>query len=91
MKRAVGGRLQASFYGENHVILSNEMAKIRDMPPNREVYGDVICGSFFIVGDNHDCEFRSLTDEETQTLLTRFAEPEFANLDEDMDSGLQMT
>jgi hypothetical protein len=91
MKRAVGGRLETSALGENHVVVSNEMAKIRDMLPNREVYGDIICGNFFIVGDNHDGEFRSLTDEETQDLLTHFAEPEFTDPDEELNSGLQMT
>jgi len=79
LQRAVGGRLEVTYpFGEDLVVVSNEESKIEGLPENREVYGDIYHGNFFIVGDNHEGEFCSLTDEQVDSMLQRFAELEFS-------------
>ena len=36
----------------------------------------VLVGTFFVVGDSGDGDYRSLTDEECEAYMERFAEPE---------------
>ncbi|HCA30191.1 MAG TPA: hypothetical protein DEP23_11805 [Ruminococcaceae bacterium] len=91
LQRTVAGHLEATYpFGGNLVVVCNEEGKIIELPENREIYGDIYCGNFFIVGDNHEGDFCSLTDEQTAAMLERFSEPEFFG-DEEMDSGIQMS
>ena len=54
----------------NHLPVSythlccNEEGNLNGMKPNRWLEDDIICGPFFLVGDDHEGGFCSLTDEQ---------------------------
>ena len=86
MQRAVGGLIQAVYEpgGRDAALICNEEGKLLGLPLNRalrnengEIY-DAIAGTFFICGAPTDSEnFTSLTDEQVDYWLERFAKPEF--------------
>ena len=86
MQRAVGGLIQAVYEpgGRDTALICNDEGKLLGLPMNRalrdeegEIY-DIIAGEFFICGAPTDSEsFTSLTDEQIDYWLRRFAKPEF--------------
>lgn len=67
-------------HADDTCIILNDEGKIYNLPMNRTITDetgaavDVICGTFIILGDNGE-DFRSLTDEETDTYMEKYAEP----------------
>lgn len=62
---------------ENGTILCcNEEGKFNGMEMNRRLKDEIICGPFFIVGEDDNGEFRSLTDQEVQDGMEQFGEIE---------------
>ena len=61
--------------GDGTVLVGNEEAKLNGMEGNRHIGESVIAGPFFIVGEDGE-DFRSLTDDEAQRYMERFAQPE---------------
>lgn len=92
-QRAVTGGFE-EFWNENGtVLLGNRSAKLDGMDGNRR-YCDgekIVAGPFFAVGvKGEDC-FRSLTDEEAQMYMERFAEVEDISQEEvEADMGFNM-
>ena len=85
MRRCVGGDIQAVYpYDDAVALICGEEAKLEGKPLNRalrdeegEIY-DIIAGTFFVCGAPPDSEsFTSLTDEQVDYWLKRFAKPEF--------------
>ena len=86
MRRCVGGDIEAAYEpgGRDAALICNDEGKLLGLPLNRalrdeegEIY-DVIAGTFFIGGAPPDSEsFASLTDEQVDYWLKRFAKPEF--------------
>lgn len=74
LQRAVEGHMETVYMGDNTVLICNEEGKVKGMDCNRRVGDDVIVGPFFIVGEDGE-DFRSLTDEEAQRYMERFAQP----------------
>lgn len=75
-QKAVGGYIEVLPLDNNgKLLICNEEGKINGMQGNRRFENDIIAGPFFVVGEDGD-EFRSLTDEEVEDSLKRFAEPE---------------
>ena len=74
-QRAVGGRIEYVYNDDNTIIVVNEEGKINGSDGNRRIEGDVLCGSFFIAGDDGE-NLRSLTEEQIQKYSEKFAEPE---------------
>ena len=68
--------------GDGTLIVCNEEGKLDGLPGTRRIAGDVLVGIFFVVGDSGDGDYRSLTDEECDTYMDRFAEPEEISQDE---------
>lgn len=93
-QRAVLGGFE-EFWNENGtVLLGNRSAKLDGMDGNRR-YCDgekIVAGPFFAVGVKDDGEcFRSLTDEEAQMYMERFAEIEDISQEEvEADMGFNM-
>ena len=57
-------------------MVGNDEAKLIGMKGNRHLdNGGIIAGPFFICGDGGE-EFRSLTDEEVEKYMQKYAEPE---------------
>ena len=84
-QKAVGGGLIQPVYLEDDgtVIITNDESKINGMPGNRR-FGDgtsIIAGPFFVCGTTED-DFRSLTDEEVEKYMDRFAVPDQISQDE---------
>lgn len=76
LKNAVGGLIQPIYNGDGTMIVGNDEAKLIGMKGNRHLdYGGVIAGPFFVCGDGGD-DFRSLTDEEAEKYMQKYAEPE---------------
>ena len=86
MQRCVGGTIEAVYEpgGRDAVLICNDEGKLLGLPLNRalrddegEIY-DVIAGPFFVCSAPPDSEsFTSLTDEQVDYWMERFAKPEF--------------
>ena len=86
MQRCVGGTIEAVYEpgGRDAALICNDEGKLLGLPLNRalrdekgEIY-DVIAGTFFICSAPPDSEsFTSLTDEQVDYWMERFAKPEF--------------
>lgn len=76
LQNAVGGLIQPIYNGDGTMIVGNDEAKLIGMKGNRHLdYGGVIAGPFFVCGDGGE-DFRSLTDEEAEKYMQKYAEPE---------------
>ena len=83
MQRAVGdGLIEPIYMDDDCVLVGNEESKLRGMQGNRHLDGGgIIAGPFFICGDTGE-DFRSLTDEEVDKYMEKYAEPEDISDDE---------
>ena len=83
MQRAVGnGLIEPIFMDDGCVLVGNEESKLRGMQGNRHLDGGgIIAGPFFICGDAGE-DFRSLTDDEVNKYMEKYAEPEDISDDE---------
>lgn len=75
-QQLVGGYIECVYpYDDNAVMVCNDEGKLDRLPLNRGIYNDtgklidVIAGSFFIVGDDGEGDFCSLTDEQIKKYL----------------------
>lgn len=56
-------------------ILCNEEGKLIGLPPNRRIGHDVICGVFYIIGeDSEEGELTSLSDDDIEKYKAIFAD-----------------
>lgn len=75
----VGGMMEAFCFEPNGdaLIICNEEGKIFGLPPNRVVNGEMLVGTFFVVGDGEneygERDFCSLTDEQIGKYTEQFA------------------
>lgn len=75
-QKAVCGYIEAIYNDDGTCLIGNEEAKLIGMEGNRHLdWGGVIAGPFFVCGTT-ECEFRGLTDEETEKYLAKYATPE---------------
>ncbi|MGO5548402.1 DUF3846 domain-containing protein [Lachnospiraceae bacterium LCP19S3_B12] len=74
-QRAVDGLIQYIRNEDDTVIVINEESKINGIEDNRRIDGDVLVGPVFIAGDTGE-SICSLTDEQIQKYVEKFAEPE---------------
>jgi hypothetical protein len=85
MQRAVGGGLievTYPFEDEHAVMVGNEEAKLIGMEGNRRINGGVYAGPLFIIGDDGEGSFCSLTDEQVEGYTQQFAQPEEITMEE---------
>ena len=82
-QQLVGGYIECVYpYDDNAVMVCNDEGKLDRLPLNRGIYDgtgrliDVIAGSFFIVGDDGEGDFCSLTDEQIKKYLAMYDEIE---------------
>ncbi len=84
MQEIVGGTIQAVYpFDEPVALICNDEGKLLNLPLNRalrdsdgRVY-DIVAETFFLCGATASSDrFDSLTEEQTQTCLKRFAVPE---------------
>lgn len=70
IQREVEGLFQPLSMGDGVILCCNDEGKLNGMQPNRRLGDDIICGPFFLVGDDHAGGFCSLTEEQIQRYLT---------------------
>ena len=58
------------------ILVCNEEGKLNGMEMNRRFGDDIICGPFFLVRDDGEGDFASLTDRQVAEYKERFAEAE---------------
>ena len=84
MQQIVGGTIQAVYPFEEPVaLICNDEGKLLNLPLNRALRDsngaiyDIVAGTFFLCAAPTDKDnFASLTEEQVQTCLKRFAVPE---------------
>lgn len=76
MQGIVGGCIEAVYLEDGICLFCNEEGKIDGLPLNRSIGSDIICGTFFICGQDDEGDSISLTDEQIKQYTDRFAEPE---------------
>ena len=75
-QKAVQGLIDLVYLEDDTILVCNDEGKLIGMEGNRRLgNGTVIAGPFFIVGDGGE-NFCSLTDDQVNHFLERFAEPE---------------
>lgn len=76
-QKAVKGYIELVYNEDDTIIVCNDEAKLIGMDGNRYLDNgtSIIAGPFFIVGDNGE-DFRSLTQEEVDYYVSKYAEPE---------------
>lgn len=74
LQAAVGGYIEALELDCGVYLICNENGKFLGLPANRQVCGDMIAGTFLIVGEA-DGEFCSLTDADAKYYAKDFAQP----------------
>ena len=87
LQQAVGGLIEVIYNEDGTLIVGNEESKLNGMDGNRRLGQTVLAGPFFVCGDGGE-NFRSLTAEETDQYMERFAEPEEISREEvEADTG----
>ena len=62
---------------EKACILCNEEGKLIGLMPNREIENDMICGVFYVTGQDRAGNLTSLTDEQIQYYADMFSHIEY--------------
>ena len=76
IQQEVQGLFQPVYVEDGVILCCNEEGKLNGMEPNRWLEDDIICGPFFLVGDDHEGGFCSLADEQLDRYTQRFRELE---------------
>lgn len=71
LQKEVEGNIECVYLNDGCIAVVNEEGKLNGMQPNRRIGADIICGPFFICGDDGE-DFGSLTDEQIQKYSLRF-------------------
>jgi hypothetical protein len=83
MQQAVRGHIEVSYPLEgNAVAVGNEEAKLIGMEGNRHIGGLLYAGAVFIVGDDGEGGFCSLSEEQAAAYAEQFAQPENISMEE---------
>ena len=62
---------------ERACIVCNEEGKLINLMPNRRLGDDIICGVFYVVGQNDEGDLTSLTDEQIEHYSEVFGNIEY--------------
>ena len=69
LQSAVGGYIETVTFAEDCTLVVNEEGKLKGLPMNFRIFGDVIVGTALFVGVDGE-EFCSLTDKQEETVRT---------------------
>ncbi len=67
---------ELGYKGENVCLLCNEEGKLISLPPNRRVGMDIICGVFYITGQNKHGDLDSLSEKAMKYYASYFKNAE---------------
>ena len=67
-------------------LLCNEEGKLIGLEPNRRIGHDIICGTFYVVGEDRHGNLTSLSAKDMDYYMNRFAVPENISAEEAMNA-----
>jgi len=67
-------------------LLCNEEGKLIGLEPNRRIGYDIICGTFYVVGEDNKGNLTSLSAKDMDYFKVRFAVPEDISVEEAMNA-----
>jgi hypothetical protein len=70
------GLIEIFAIDDDVAILANEEAKLIGLEPNRHFYNDILCGVFYVCGENDDGELTSLSPAMQDRYTRLFWDPE---------------
>ncbi len=76
LQEAVEGLIEIIEINEKVCLLCNEEGKLNGMEPNRRFGCDVLCGTFYVTGQNKHGDLASLSQKNIQTYTAMFYELE---------------
>ena len=80
------GLIEVIDLNDTACILCNEESKMIGLEPNRRFFDDILCGVFYVVGQNRCREFVSLSEEQ----ITQYSQI-FANIDTFSEGEVEKT
>ena len=92
LQHVVDGWIEITYpFDDDVMVVGNEEAKLIGLEGNRRINGQIYAGNLLLVADDHEGDFRSLTDDEVAKYLKRFAKPESISSDDvQNDIGFQI-
>ena len=66
------GLIEILYVNERICILCNEEGKLIGLEPNRRIRNDILCGVFYVTGQDREGNLTSLTDDEIETFKSVF-------------------
>ena len=76
------GLIEILYINERICILCNEEGKLIGLEPNRRIRNDILCGVFYVTGQDEEGNLTSLTDDEIETFKSVFGVIEDISPDE---------
>ena len=76
------GLIEILYVNEGICILCNEEGKLIGLEPNRRIRNDILCGVFYVTGQDREGNLTSLTDDEIETFKSIFGVIEDISQDE---------
>ena len=86
LQGAVGGLIEVVTLDSDVCLICNDEGKLIGLPGNRRLRGDIIAGTFVIVGDDGEGGLCSLSDDAVCKYTEQFATPELFEPNEVQDS-----
>ena len=92
LQAEVDGMIECVYMEDGSILVCNEEGKLNGMEMNRRLADDIICGPFFVVGDDGEGDFTPLTDRQIADYKERFAQPEqFADYEPNAQPYMRFT
>ena len=66
------GLIEILYINERICILCNEEGKLIGLEPNRRIRNDILCGVFYVTGQDEEGNLTSLSDDEIETFKSVF-------------------
>lgn len=86
LQAEVGGLIECISFPNGCVVVCNEEAKLAEMPPNRRLGADIICGPFFVCDTTRSGEFCSLSKSKIAEYSQLFSEvPAFSGEEPELE------
>ncbi|MFI3327027.1 MAG: DUF3846 domain-containing protein [Clostridia bacterium] len=90
LQAEVGGLIQCVYLDDGNIAVINEEGKINGSEPNRRIGRDIICGPFFICGDDGE-DFTSLSDQDLEKYKKEFEQiPKFSGDEPELEPRIEV-
>lgn len=92
LQEKVGGLIECVYLDDDSgtILVCNEEGKLGGMEMNRRLGEDIICGPFFLVRDDGEGDFASLSEQQLEQYKEVFGKPEqFAEYEPDAEPHMR--